>query len=314
MERDHVLKELFLRCELLCNKLQDMKISEGLCWLQSTPKGFLVQHVPTDVSRSIQHMLAANNSSWLFTSATLSVAGDASQFLTTLGLTQAQFHRFDAPFNYLQKARLYTPKIIVDPDHENYAAHLLVTVLPLLKMQLGRVLFLFTSHRSLKIMAGLLRQNGVKQLLVQGEADNNRLVEAFKQFSESVLLGTGSFWEGLDLSTSPISVVIIDKLPFASPAEPLVQLKSSELSGHGVDSFEHYLLPDAVIRLRQGCGRLLRRIEDSGVIMLADPRLHSRLYGQVFIDSLPAMERVNELSSLSPFLQSMKDSKKDVAM
>ncbi len=303
MVRDHILKELFLRCELLCTKLREIKQDDGLCWLQQTPKGFLVQHVPADVSHSIQQVVAANNSSWLFTSATISVAGDASQFLQTLGLTKAQFYRFETPFNYLQKARLYTPKITVAPDHEKYADHLLATVLPLLKMQLGRVLFLFTSHRALQAMANLLRQKGVKELLVQGEADNSQLVSAFKQSPNGVLLGTGSFWEGLDLSSSPLSLVIIDKLPFSSPAEPLVQLKSFELSAHGVDSFEHYLLPDAVIRLRQGCGRLLRRIEDSGVIMLADPRLHSRSYAQVFIDSLPPMERVNELSSLSSFLE-----------
>ncbi len=300
--REVALEQLLIRNRLLQTKLEAIRQEEGLCWLETSKNGFSLKTVPIQLSSRIQRLILRNKSTWIFTSATLSVENKGDSFSNSLGLAEVPFYRAETDFDHLRSARLYTPLIEVEPDNENYARCLFDKVSELLQVNTGRVLFLFTSHSALQKMAALIRGLNGYSVLVQGSMDNYQLIERFRDKERAILLGTGSFWEGLDLSTVSISCVVIDKLPFVSPLEPLVQMRSIDLNENGVDSFKHYLLPDAVIRLKQGCGRLLRRVSDKGIIMLADPRLHSRSYGPVFINSLPRMERSNHLEPLLGFI------------
>lgn len=315
-ERDLELAELLIRTQLIVQKLSRIKHNEGLCRLQPSGRGFILKNVPIDLSSQVRELFLETNGSWIFTSATLSVGEKADRFKGALGLQELPFERVDSEINYRENARLYTPVLPVDPDHPDYSEHLVEKLIPLLELIEGRALILFTSHSALKRVASLLRMQDKYTLFVQeadkNALDNTRLVQQFKGCGRGVLLGTGSFWEGLDLAGIPLSCVVIDKLPFASPQDPLIKLRGQELLKYGVDSFQHYLLPDAVIRLRQGCGRLLRRVSDKGVIMLADPRLHNKSYGSVFVESLPAMQRANELEPLQHFLSNTRFSDPDM--
>ncbi len=307
-DRHQHLADLLVRCQLLIEKLRTINNPEDLCCVEGDQHSFMLQCIPAHLTAALTSVFSEASGSWVFTSATLSVAGSAQRFLNSLGLAEEIFNRVDSAIDYQQQAILYTPELSVEPDHQSYCSQLLQHLIPLLQLVNGRVLCLFTSYRSLNAAAQGLTGNIEYPLFIQNTSlehsagDNYRLIERFKAVPKGVLLGTGSFWEGLDLSGVPLAAVVIDRLPFAPPNDPLIQLRAADLENHGVNSFEQSMLPDAVIRLRQGCGRLLRRISDRGVIMVADSRLHNRSYGEVFIDSLPAMEQVNSLESLQPFL------------
>jgi ATP-dependent DNA helicase DinG len=301
-ERAQSLRELQVRTTQLKNKLQTIQYAPGVCWVEATLHGFVLQNIPVNLSGLMPKLYDESSATWIFTSATLSIEGNADKFLHLLGLNKTNFNRVSSCIDYQANAGLYTPRLPVDPGHSEYTQHLVEHALELIERVNGRVLFLFASHDMLQKTAALLSNACSKALFVQGVCAHHSLIEQFRQSEDGVLLGTGSFWEGLDLSGASLSCVIIDKLPFASPADPLVKLRTEELAAHGVDGFRHYQLPDAVIRLRQGCGRLLRRINDKGVIMLADPRLHSKSYGAVFINSLPTMTRSDTLGPLNGFL------------
>ena len=302
-ERDFSLNEMLIRTRLLQQTLQKITAAEGLCFIESRERSFMLQNIPLNLSSLVGELIAESGCSWIFTSATLSVAGSANRFSAALGLEGTEFQRLKADIDYRKNARLYLPDIPLQPDEPGYINRVVEAAAPAIERVNGRVLFLFTSYKNLQLAAELLRRRGGLALFIQGVAEDYQLIDQFKRSAHGVLLGTGSFWEGLDLSGVPLSMVIIDKLPFASPFETLVNLRANELTRHGVDSFQHYLLPDAVIRLRQGCGRLLRRLSDKGVIMLADPRLQNKAYGPFFMDSLPAIERVNSLAALEAFFQ-----------
>jgi ATP-dependent DNA helicase DinG len=307
--RHNLLAELAIRNQLLIAKLTRITDQQDLCWIQATTNGFIIQAIPIHLAAAVKPLMNTVHNSWIFTSATLSVSDNPQRFLAELGLENKPFHRLDSDIDYQQHATLFTPVLPVNPDHESYCDYLLDEVMPLLKLVNGRVLFLFSSHRALLAAAVQLQTLCDRPLLVHrsstsgSDSNHYQLIKAFKQSEQAVLMATGSFWEGVDLSGLPINAVIIDKLPFAMPTDPLVQFRSGELSRHGVDSFEQYILPEAVIRIRQGCGRLLRRISDRGVIMLADPRIHSRAYGRVFIESLPAMQQVFSMTALQQYFK-----------
>ena len=314
-ERDHALVELSMRIQLLIIKLRSVNHDNGLSWIQSVSNGFIIQSIPLRMSVLLKELFSEVGGSWIFTSATLSIGNNSEKFLASLGLDAPSFYRLDSEIDHRLQARLYTPQLSLEPDHPNYNNDLMDNALPLLTSIKGRVLFLFSSYQALTVAAQYLLGYDAGPIFVQdadsrrNRDDNYRLVESFRQSARGVLLGTGSFWEGLDLSGVSLQAVIVDKLPFAVPSDPLVQQRCQELADHGVDSFEHLLLPQAIMRLQQGCGRLLRSVTDRGVIMLADPRIHSREYGPLFISSLPPMEQVYSLSDLQPFIREMADSK-----
>jgi ATP-dependent DNA helicase DinG len=172
---------------------------------------------------------------------------------------------------------------------------------PLLQASRGRAFFLFTSHRALKQAAELLENKLDYPLLVQGTVSKNRLLEQFAKAGNAVLLGTASFWEGVDVRGEALSCVIIDKLPFASPFDPVLKARLDAMTQQGKNAFMDYQVPMAVIALRQGIGRLIRDVEDRGVLMVCDPRLLKKSYGQIFLDSIPPMRRTRDIEDVETF-------------
>jgi ATP-dependent DNA helicase DinG len=300
-ERAASLSGLSIQSAVLLGKLERVEHNRSLGWVEPRRKGFVIHCVPETLSAILQRHWTNHPGAWIFTSATLSLAGNYQPLQHLLGIDSLACTSLPANIDYRQRAKLYTPSLTVLPDNFAYAEQLALSISELLAVVPGRALLLFNSHAMLQQVASQLDNLAGRQVLIQGDELNVRLVDAFKNDAQSVLLGTGSFWEGLDLAGAPLSCVVIDKLPFASPVDPIVEIRSQYQARSGVDPFQSVLLPDAVLKLRQGCGRLLRRLQDKGVIMLADPRLDKKDYGTVFLQSLPPMDRCYDLQSVADF-------------
>jgi ATP-dependent DNA helicase DinG len=200
-------------------------------------------------------------------------------------------------------ARLLLPAGLPLPDAPDYTDRVVAATLPLLASSRGRAFLLFTSHRALQRAAELLEAGGHgHSLLVQGRAPRSRLIEDFLRLDNAVLLGTATFWEGVDIRGPRLVVVAIDKLPFASPGDPLLQARLELVRRAGGDPFRDHQLPQAVLALRQGVGRLIRGYDDYGVVMVCDPRLTSRGYGKLFLASLPPMPVLRSVAEAEAFL------------
>jgi len=238
---------------------------------------------------------------WIFTSATLSVGGRFDHFRARLGLEDAREIRVESPFDYARNALLYLPTQLPEPRDPAHTAAVVERALPVLAASRGRAFVLFTSYRALNSAAEQLRNRIEFPVLVQGEAPKHELIERFRAAGNAVLLGTSSFWEGVDVAGEALSCVIIDKLPFASPADPVVRARLDALEASGANAFTDYQIPQAAIALKQGAGRLIRGMEDRGVLMLCDPRIRGRGYGRIFLDSLPPMPRTSDLADVEAF-------------
>ena len=195
-----------------------------------------------------------------------------------------------------------------DPRDPSYTAAVINAALPVLKASQGRAFLLFTSHRALSEGRGLLEDRIKFPLIVQGEGPRSELLRRFRALNNAVLLGTSSFWEGVDVRGEALSCVIIDKLPFASPEDPVLQARISKMQSQGRDPFVEFQLPQAVIALKQGVGRLIRDVRDRGVLVLCDPRLFTRGYGHVFLDGLPPMPQTRDIKDVRRFLSEHKSS------
>jgi ATP-dependent DNA helicase DinG len=210
-----------------------------------------------------------------------------------MGLESARTLRVPSPFDYPAQARLYLPPGLPQPSAAGYTAAVIEAALPLVRAAGGRSFLLFTSYRALGEATRLLRARlgpgDTFPVLVQGEAPRDALLRRFRELGNAVLLGTGSFWEGVDVRGPALSLVAIDKLPFAAPDDPLLKARLEGLKREGRNPFTEYQLPQAVLALKQGVGRLIRDPDDFGVVMLGDPRLRTRGYGRAFLASLPPM-------------------------
>ncbi|MEM1080940.1 MAG: ATP-dependent DNA helicase, partial [Pseudomonadota bacterium] len=209
-----------------------------------------------------------------------------------------------SPFDYAQQSRLWLPTGLPEPSKPNHTEQLLATVLPLLRASRGRAFLLFTSHRALQQAAGWLRAYTDFQLLVQEEAPRDALLAEFRARPGSLLLGAASFWEGVDVRGQALSVVVIDKLPFAAPDDPVLSATIQAIRERGGNPFTELQIPNAVLALKQGAGRLIRHTEDRGILVLGDPRLTSKGYGRTFLNSLPKMPTVTEVQDAIDFIQS----------
>ena len=198
---------------------------------------------------------------------------------------------------------LYVPVDMPEPSDRQYTAAVVKAAVPVLQASRGRAFMLFTSHQALQNAAALLPQEVDFPLFIQGSQPKAALLEAFKQAGNGVLLGTASFWEGVDVRGEALSCVIIDKLPFASPGDPVLSARLEAIKKQGHSPFNSYQLPAAVIALKQGAGRLIRSSDDRGVLMLCDPRLLSKPYGKVFLNSLPPMKRTRMLNRVEDFFR-----------
>ncbi|MEK7322035.1 MAG: ATP-dependent DNA helicase [Pseudomonadota bacterium] len=270
-------------------------------WFETYTRSFSLHLTPFEVGGTFQNQMSRFKAAWIFTSATLAVGDDFSHFCAHLGLNEALTARWDSPFDYQRNALLYLPPRMPLPAAPEYTAAVIEAALPILRASGGRAFLLFTSHRALQEAAQRLRDVLPYPLLVQGTAPRRDLLHRFRELGNAVLLGTSSFWEGVDVRGEALSVVIIDKLPFASPGDPVLQARLDALRRRGGEPFRDAQLPQAVITLKQGVGRLIRDVDDRGVLMLCDPRLLSKSYGKVFLDSLPAMRRTRLLADVQDF-------------
>lgn len=274
---------------------------EFIFWYETTSRGFMLHMTPLDVAslfRSHQQTLKA---AWIFTSATLQVGKDFEHFANSLGLENYASGNWMSPFDYLQQSLLYMPADMPEPSSHEFTRKLMEHVLPVLAASRGRAFLLFTSYRALNEARQWLHGRIDYPILVQGDKPKHQLLQKFKELGNAVLLGTSSFWEGVDVRGEALSCVVIDKLPFASPGDPVMQARLDAIKKAGGNPFNDYQIPQAVIALKQGVGRLIRDVTDYGVLMIGDPRLRSKPYGKIFLRSLPDMPQTRELTDVQNF-------------
>ncbi len=269
-------------------------------WFELSSQGFLLSVTPLDVSGPLSEFRAASSAAWIFTSATLAVGDDFSLFQAQTGLGEAETLRLPSPFDFERNALLYLPTGLPMPQSRDYTERVVALLRPALTASRGRAFLLFTSHRALQLAARLL-SDLEWPLLVQGSAPRALLLEEFRAAGNAVLLGAASFWEGVDVRGEALSLVAIDKLPFAAPDDPILEARLSAIREEGGNPFFDHQLPVAALALRQGVGRLIRAVDDRGVLMLCDPRLTSARYGHLFLDALPPMPRTRELADVEAF-------------
>ncbi|MDD4915766.1 MAG: ATP-dependent DNA helicase [Methylococcales bacterium] len=290
-------QELDEQLEILIND-QD---GQWIKWYETFSKSFTLSRTPLDIAREFSRFMQRHKATWIFTSATLSVAHNFSHFSRNLGLNDALSQSWESPFDYPNQALFYHPRGLPQPSDPEFTDKIMDFILPVLEASRGRAFILFTSHRALQRAAQLLEGKIDYPLLVQGTRSKGVLLEQFKTLGHAVLLATVSFWEGVDVRGDTLSCVIIDKLPFASPGDPVLKARLGAMEKQGRNPFFEHQLPAAIIMLRQGVGRLIRDVNDRGVLMVCDPRLLKRAYGQLFLDSVPAMQRSRDIADVRRF-------------
>jgi ATP-dependent DNA helicase DinG len=284
---------------------------EYIHWFETRRTAFRLTLTPLNIATLFRNCLDSLASAWVFTSATLAVGDSFSHFSSQLGLEGAQTLQLDSPFDYRNNALLYLPDGMPAPNESRYTDAVVACARAVLAASDGRAFLLFTSHTALKAAAAQLADAIDYPLLVQGAAPRQELLERFRRLGNAVLLGTSSFWEGVDVRGEALSCVIIDKLPFGSPGDPVLQARIEALREQGANPFMTYQLPAAVISLKQGIGRLIRDRTDRGVLVLCDPRLRSKSYGRVFLRSLPQMPHTSHIDDVHEFFAGIEASDTD---
>jgi ATP-dependent DNA helicase DinG len=300
------LESCFKRAEELVQRLNlilDDRSGKWIRWYETHRKTFTLSLTPLDIAAEFRGFMQQHQAAWIFTSATLSVANKFDYFANNLGLAHAASESWGSPFDYPNQSLFYHPKGLPQPTDPNFIPLIVDFALPVLQASKGRAFFLFTSHRALNQAAELLEKKISYPLLIQGSRPKALLLEQFKEAGNAILLGTSSFWEGVDVRGDALSCVIIDKLPFASPGDPVLKARLEAMTQQGKNPFFEFQLPTAVIALRQGMGRLIRDVTDRGVLMVCDPRLLKRSYGQLFLDSVPPMKRTRDIADVQAFFQ-----------
>ena len=279
---------------------------EGARTLEVGPRGVTLSLMPFDISERFRALVHSRRGAWIFTSATLSLGEEFGHFTGRLGLAEVPTLQIESPFDHERQCVLYLPAGLPEPASPGYVAAVIDTAVPLIDAARGGAFVLFTSHRALSQGAALLRQRWASappyRLFVQGEAPRERLLQEFRSDGNGVLLGTASFWEGVDVKGEALRLVIIEKLPFASPEDPLVRARIEHLTASGGNAFRDYQLPEAALALKQGAGRLIRSEDDYGVVVICDPRMLGRSYGRVFLATLPPMRVTQDEREAMRFL------------
>ncbi len=303
-ERGRELENCYRRFVTVAERLQGFlhdREHKMVTWIETRGRGFLFHQTPLNIAGEFQSRLKNYDCHCIYTSATLTVNQRFDHFAGQLGLDDTLARSWPGPFNYRQQALLYLPDGMPHPMSEEYTRQVIEKSLPVLAASRGRAFLLFTSHRALRIAAESIQQRLPWTILVQGEKSRLELLEEFRHDEHSVLLGTGSFWEGVDVKGPSLSCVIIDKLPFAAPDDPVLKARSIKMEEQGQNPFMAYQLPLAVIQLKQGIGRLIRDESDRGVLMICDPRITGKSYGRIFLRSLPDMRITDEITAVQDF-------------
>jgi ATP-dependent DNA helicase DinG len=294
------------RCADASGRLAELAGADGgeaIRWFETQGRGFRLHCTPLEVAGVFQSYMQRHSAAWVFTSATLAVGERFDHFVGQIGVSGARCARWESPFDYPNQALWYVPRGMPEPADAAYGWRVAELALEILGASRGRAFLLFTSHRALREAADWLAPRLEYPLLVQGSAPRAELLERFRRLGNAVLLGTSSFWEGVDVRGEALSCVVIDKLPFASPGDPVLQARIDALRRAGGNPFHDVQLPQAVIALKQGAGRLIRDGTDRGVLVVCDPRLLSRPYGHAFLASLPPMARSRDLADVRRFFE-----------
>ena len=279
-------------------------------WIETFSYVLQLNATPLSIAEVFNKQLSASPRAWIFTSATLSVSGDFSHYSSEMGLnpdlSTVRSVCWESPFDFANQALLYVPTGLPEPADHEYTENVVKAVLPVLKASRGRAFFLCTSLRAMQQVHAILlelfeREQLDYPLLLQGQGSRSDMLERFRNMGNAVLIGSQSFWEGVDVRGEALSLVVIDKLPFAPPDDPVLSARIEKINKEGRNAFMEYQLPRAVINLKQGVGRLIRDEVDRGVLMICDPRLITKSYGKRIWQSLPPMKRTRDLDEVQQF-------------
>lgn len=308
--RSALLDAAFDRASLYRSRLKRLKnINEpGFSyWYECSSRHFVLALTPLSVAERFREVMNERPAAWVFTSATLAVNEQMTHFKDRLGVHKAQSMILNSPFDYARQALLCVPRDLPSPNQPGGARQLARRLLPLIEANNGRCFFLCTSHQMMRALAEEFRASLTLPVLLQGETGKAQLLKQFVEAGNALLVATSSFWEGVDVRGDALSLVIIDKLPFTSPDDPLLKARMEDCRLRGGDPFDDVQLPDAVITLKQGVGRLIRDVDDRGVLVICDNRLVMRPYGAVFLNSLPPTPRTRDLQQAARFLRRSDD-------
>jgi len=275
-------------------------------WAEAFTHSLQLTSTPLKVAEIFRKQMGGHPRAWIFTSATLAVQGKFHHYCAELGLGDPDSACWHSPFDYGAQAVLYAPLGMPDPNAWNYTDTVVEAAWPAVKAAKGGAFFLCTSLRAMRrtheLLKAKLEDEGLDMpLLVQGEGSKNDLLQRFRHHGSAILVGSQSFWEGVDVRGEALSLVVIDKIPFAPPDDPVLSARIEQMKREGRNAFMEYQLPRAVINVKQGAGRLIRDESDKGVLMICDPRLISKPYGRRVWQSLPPMKRTRELQVVLDF-------------
>lgn len=303
-------REVLLKCQIRCLQFQNQldtwwesRKNNSVCWLEADKSWFRFNMTPLNVGEYFAEFFDSPGMSWVFTSATLAVGDDFSAFCNEIGLQDSDNRRWESPYNFKKNTLLYLPDELPDPRDPGFDQKLAMTILDVTSASSGRAFCLFTSYAMMEKVHQLLRSQLKWPLFVQGQTAKQQLLEQFLKSENAVLFGTSSFWEGVDVKGEDLSCVIIDKLPFASPSDPVLKSKLQNNEEQGGSPFMDIQIPDAVIALKQGVGRLIRSEADRGVMVICDSRLTTKGYGNLFIRSLPPMPITLKIKDVQKFFK-----------
>ncbi|PIF21813.1 ATP-dependent DNA helicase [Candidatus Pantoea floridensis] len=308
--RSALLDAAFERAALYRTRLKRLRAIEepGFSyWYECNSRHFTLALTPLSVAERFREVMDNRKAAWIFTSATLAVNEQMSHFSSRLGVDNAITMILDSPFDYTQQALLCVPRNMPEPNHPGGARQLARMMKPLIDANKGRCFFLCTSHKMMRELAIEFRASMTLPVLLQGETSKGQLLKQFLEAGNALLVATSSFWEGVDVRGEALSLVIIDKLPFTSPEDPLLKARMEDCRLRGGDPFNDVQLPDAVITLKQGVGRLIRDTDDRGVLVICDQRLVSRPYGGLFLNSLPPTPRTRDIARAIEFVRQPLD-------
>jgi ATP-dependent DNA helicase DinG len=283
-------------------RMREAEAGSEVRWIEVFANAAQLHLTPLSSAELFQRQMSDHPRAWIFTSATLAVGEDFGHFTRELGIEHARAQRWASPFDFSQQALLYVPKgLPPDPNDAGFTEAVVQAALPVLRASEGRAFLLFTTLRALRKAHELLSGRVPFPLLVQGTGSRSELLARFRALGNAVLLGSQSFWEGVDVRGEALSVVVIDKLPFAPPDDPVLAARIERMRSDGGNPFTDLQLPQAVLQLKQGAGRLIRGETDRGVLMLCDPRLVARPYGRRIVQSLPPMRLTRDLAEIEDF-------------
>lgn len=304
--RSETLDKIFERLaevKVQLKKLSDTSVVGYCYWYEANGRSFGLHITPLTVADKFGEQLKNQQVGWVFTSATLEVGGKFDHFCQRLGIENAEQLVLQSPFDYANQSLLCVPRYLPDTNKSHTLNELGKMLMPVIEANNGRCFLLCTSYFMMRGLADFLREHSNLSVLLQGETSKARLLEKFIAEENSVLVATQSFWEGIDVRGDALSLVIIDKLPFTSPDEPLLRARMEDCRLQGGEPFNDIQIPEAVITLKQGVGRLIRDVTDRGVVIICDSRLVMRNYGKTFLKSLPPSTRTRDLDKVIQFLK-----------